>query len=151
MKVTPEQANTIVLTKDELALANAALPRSYEDLGSERQVTASNRWYAFLKKQLSPEAMLDFEDWALGATDEEAIHYSIGLLANANRKEEQADTFESIVKGQTIVDIKFHQHECLRFKPTPILVLENGDEIWCRGKVRVIDESGHETTLQEDK
>ena len=80
-----ELKRQIVLTREEIALASDAIPLNYDDLGSDRQVASEVKWHSFLKTQLSPEAMEDLEDYALGATIEETVFYGLGVLANTDR------------------------------------------------------------------
>ena len=78
----------IVLTEEESAMARDAIPLDHDDDGSERQVDAANKWYHYLKTQLSREAMSEIEDYALGATSEEIVLYGLGILVNTDRTKE---------------------------------------------------------------
>ena len=70
------------LTTEQLQLFTEAKPLNYDDIGSERQVSAEVKWYEFLESALPPQLIDTFDTFACGATIDECGDYSLELIAN---------------------------------------------------------------------
>jgi hypothetical protein len=72
----------IKMTNEQFeVLAQAALPTSDDDWGSDRQIDAENFFFDEVCRELSNEGIIELEDYSLKATTEERIAKARELMA----------------------------------------------------------------------